>query len=407
MRRKYLFKRNNKLLLLTYVILIFTLISTIFIPNRVNTYNKPKKFEEPKEDKTFIIQPSSSNPPNKLYFKYYKVITINQSYIFSTYINFPVLISILDSDLHNHVIQSNGNDIAFANDTDWLDHEIELFNKSYDDTYAQLIAWVRIPRLSNTSLTIYMYYGNATMSSRQNPTGVWDSFYKGVWHLSELSGYAFDSTSYGTSGGVSGTVTRGSTGKADGAYDFGSNGQINFGDPSDDHLDFGTSSFTISFWINFDDATGNYQIPLYKGATTSFEDGYDFETNWAGESLTFRICEGANLAESPPIDFDYDNWMYITGIVDRTSNRIRIFKDGLQVGSGNSIATVGNIDSDKELFVSFADANMEIDGLMDEIRVMDIGIDQDRLPLNTAIKMILIHFIQLVLNLHLILYLRM
>jgi len=95
-----------------------------------------------------------------------------------------------------------------------------------------------------------MYYGNSTTSSRENPNGVWSNNYKGVWHLSESSGNAFDSTSYSQSGTVSGTVTRGSPGKADGAYDFGTNGQINFGDPADGHLDFGTGSFTISYWLN-------------------------------------------------------------------------------------------------------------------------------------------------------------
>ncbi|MFX1243129.1 MAG: DUF2341 domain-containing protein, partial [Promethearchaeota archaeon] len=91
----------------------------------------------------------------------------------------------MDSDLHDDV-QSNGNDIAFANDTAWLDHEIEIFNQSYNDTHAQLIAWVRIPNLyTSIDTVIRMYYGNSTMGSQENPNAVWDSNFKGVWHLSE------------------------------------------------------------------------------------------------------------------------------------------------------------------------------------------------------------------------------
>jgi hypothetical protein len=32
-----------------------------------------------------------------------------------------------------------------------------------------------------------MYYGNATASNQQNPTGVWDADFVGVWHLEEES----------------------------------------------------------------------------------------------------------------------------------------------------------------------------------------------------------------------------
>ncbi|MFX1532325.1 MAG: hypothetical protein ACFFBC_14505, partial [Promethearchaeota archaeon] len=82
------------------------------------------------DDISSKIQTSSNNPPNKNYFDYYKTITINHDMVSGSgyHLNFPILISIVDSDLHDHVNQSNGNDIAFANDSDWLDHEIEFFN---------------------------------------------------------------------------------------------------------------------------------------------------------------------------------------------------------------------------------------------------------------------------------------
>ncbi|MFW9896433.1 MAG: DUF2341 domain-containing protein, partial [Candidatus Thorarchaeota archaeon] len=269
------------------------------------------------------------------------------------------------------------NDIAFANDSDWLDHEIEFFNQSYSRTHAKLIAWVRISNLSTlTNTTIYMYYGNTTMSSRQNPTGVWDNSYRGVWHLSELSGSARDSTSFNTSGTVGPTVNRGVTGEIDGAYDFSSNGITNFHDPSDGHLDMGTGSFTISFWMNIDDSNGGYQLPLYKGATTSFDDGYDFETDVDATRLGFRICKGSNLVESSSLSIDFDSWTYVTGVVNRTSNMIYLFKNGLQVDFGVSIASVGNIDNDLNLLASYA-PSMEINGLLDEIRICNISRSAD------------------------------
>ena len=105
----------------------------------------------------FSVKSSLSGPPHKLDFKYYKSITIDEGKVSGSgsYKNFPVLISILDPDLHIDV-QSNGNDIAFANSTAWLDHEIEYFNQSFTETQAKLIAWVRIPNLS-TSLNTTIY----------------------------------------------------------------------------------------------------------------------------------------------------------------------------------------------------------------------------------------------------------
>ncbi|MFX1432088.1 MAG: DUF2341 domain-containing protein, partial [Promethearchaeota archaeon] len=378
MRCKDYPKRRYKLFQLVILFLMFNSISIIFISsNHINLKDKNENPTNIINDKNDIVRIASNNPPKSHYFKYYKPITINHEMVSGsgTHINFPVLISILDEELHNHVNQSNGNDIAFANDDDWLDHEIEFFNHTYSSTHAKLVAWVRIPSLSTSvNTTIYMYYGNSTMSSRQNPTGVWDSSYRGVWHLSELSGSAVDSTSYGTSGTVSpGGVSRGATGQIDGAYDFGNNGQVNFGDPGDGHLDMGTGSFTISLWLNIDCSINWYQLPLYKGSEDQYHPGYDFETNQDATSLSFRICDDyENLGESPFLDINFDSWMYITGVVDRTLSRIRIYKNGLQVDFGNNIASIGNINSDQDFLASAAYGSWEIDGLIDEIRICNI-----------------------------------
>ncbi|MFX0207518.1 MAG: DUF2341 domain-containing protein, partial [Candidatus Hodarchaeota archaeon] len=161
-----------------------------------------------------------NHPSNAEYFNYYKEIVIDHTKIpgLGNYANFPVLINLTDSDLRNDV-QSNGNDIAFSKSNEWLDHEIELFDKTYNGTHAHLVAWVRIPKLSASIDTIIrMYYGNLTMRSQENSAGVWNTNYRGVWHLSESSGDALDSTSYGEDGTVLG-VTQGINGQIDGAYD--------------------------------------------------------------------------------------------------------------------------------------------------------------------------------------------
>jgi hypothetical protein len=122
---------------------------------------------------------------------YRKSITINASQVNGTQTNFPVMVRLAsDSDLAADA-QDDGDDILFTNTSGTkLDHEIELFNGST----GELVAWVRMPTLVNTSdTTLYMYYGNSSVGSQQNRTGVWDTYYKGVWHLSDAGGTAADS----------------------------------------------------------------------------------------------------------------------------------------------------------------------------------------------------------------------
>src|SRR3989344_5479846 len=94
--------------------------------------------------------------------------------------NFPVLVSLTDLNLTK--AQSTGNDIVFTSSdgSTKLDHEIEKFTQSS----GELVAWVEIPTLSYTANTIiYIYYGNPSVTSQQNKTGVWDSNYIMVYHL--------------------------------------------------------------------------------------------------------------------------------------------------------------------------------------------------------------------------------
>jgi hypothetical protein len=83
-------------------------------------------------------------------------------------------------------------DIAGASKYAW---EIE----SYNGTTGTLLAWVNVPTVSHTADTVfYMVYGDAAVVTQQNtssfaPSAVWDSSYKGVWHMSDTN--FVDSTS--------------------------------------------------------------------------------------------------------------------------------------------------------------------------------------------------------------------
>ena len=135
-------------------------------------------------------------------YTYRKRITIDHNKVggsASHHYDFPVLIKIQnDANLKTtanggHVTSSSGHDIVFKDSGgSQLDHEV----LSYNGSTGSLLAFVRLPQLSTmTDTIIYIHYGDSSVtSSQQNVAGVWDSNYMEVWHLSESSGDASDST---------------------------------------------------------------------------------------------------------------------------------------------------------------------------------------------------------------------
>jgi hypothetical protein len=182
--------------------------------------------------------------------QYRKSITINHLKVVSDLTNFPVLVDLTDSDLTSKA-QTDGDDIVFVAGGSKLDHEIEV----YSSGNGRLVAWIRVPSLSNTTDTVlYIYYGNPTVSSQQNSAGVWDSNFKIVQHFEEASGTCTDSTSNQNNGTPKNGVVQNASGKIDGACDFdGTNDYVDVGsDASIDDL----TLITISTWIKMDAITG-------------------------------------------------------------------------------------------------------------------------------------------------------
>ena len=144
------------------------------------------------------------------------------------------------------VTNSNGYDIIFTSDANGLDI-LPFERESYNASTGAVIYWVQVPTVSHTSDTvIYLFYGNSSVTTDQSSqNGVWDSNYKGVWHLSNgstLSGTDSTSNGYALTNNNSTAAT---TGEVDGAGSF--NGTNNYLSNSSLSIPSG-SSITISFW---------------------------------------------------------------------------------------------------------------------------------------------------------------
>jgi len=295
--------------------------------------------------------------------------------------NFPVLISLTNTSLRTtgscgYVENSSGYDIIFsdATQTTILDHEIE----KYDGASGELVAWVRVPTLKyNEDTVINIHYGHSSVcGASENPTGVWDSNYKGVWHLSDTSGATQDSTSYNTGGSLSGTVTRGATGQIGDAFNFYTNGEVDWGDPGDGHLDFGTGEMTLGLWVNMDNHRGVWEQIILKGKS-SWQSGYQIEVNDSSNTFYFAISDGSisEWGRSATVSFSLDTWTHVVGVVDRSSNLLRAYKDGVEVDT-TGISGMGSINVADELTIG-RDSWGWPDARVDEVRLSNTARSAD------------------------------
>ena len=161
-------------------------------------------------------------------YEFRKVITIQASQVTADQDELPGLINLPSDTELAASARNDGFDISFTSDNGLtqLSHQIENFNGAT----GELQAWVNVPDVSSSVDTdIYLYYGNPTATNQEDPAGVWDSNYLGVWHLDETgTGAVFeyrDST---------GNANHGTGGKDYGDYvPAQAGGQIGFGQTFD------------------------------------------------------------------------------------------------------------------------------------------------------------------------------
>ncbi|MHA2343272.1 MAG: DUF2341 domain-containing protein, partial [Candidatus Hodarchaeales archaeon] len=328
---------------------------------------------------------------NSDYFSNYKTLTIDYTKVSgsSNLINFPVLFNITDSDLHDDV-QSNGNDIAFYDGTNWLDHEIELFNQDFNGTHAQLVTWVRIPSLSTSVDTdITMYYGNSTMGSQEYSYGVWEKNYVDVCHLNSaptgIANDVFDSTFYRNDGITNGSMNATNLVKSkigmgfalDGIDDF-----INISESSS--LDSVSDEGTLSLWINWENVskTGEYQRIMttsnrFNMQSPTHKDGFEWAVNENGHTFFYPWGGNSSNYNYKLNPFTNKIWHHLIITFNYSNRNVTMFLDGSQLTFDYIYADTGWTQLAKlKDWLWGASVNVtqlgHFEGLFDEIRVSNI-----------------------------------
>ncbi len=259
--------------------------------------------------------------------------------------DFPVLVNLTDNELKTtpvgKVTHILGYDIIFrAYDSATcggpssctLDHQIETYNGST----GALVAWVRIPSLSKSTDTVfYMHYGDSSISApTENPTGVWDSNFKAVWHLKEDPASAapqfLDSTLNPNDGtAVMLTSADQVPGKIDGSLksdDDPTDRYVNV--PNDPSLQL-PNNMTVSGWARTFPDTDPPQARLIvaKWNTTGLARNY-----WLGKlnatDLRFFVDGGQNVSAPLSLINADGLWHHVVGVADGTL--LRIYVDGIE-----------------------------------------------------------------------------
>jgi len=303
--------------------------------------------------------------------------------------DFPVMIQLTGTDFQQveDDVDADYHDIIFKAEDDAtcggaglapciLDHEIEL----YDETNDKLVAWVRIPALDyNSNTTIYLYYGNAAVTAAtENPTGVWDSTYKGVWHLHDnfldSTGNLNTGTNYGSED-IAGKVAN-----AD-HFTQSENDYVDFG--HDTSLDL-TSTGTLSAWVNFDSNPNTYALIVGK-ANGGNADTTSYGISKDGGSGRFFLWVSddvdQDLAYTNTSSWTPGNWYHFVGVWSGVGSTMQMYVNGQPDGSPITQTNNAQIDSAQDIhigcgFSSTCFADSALNGIVDEVRISNIVRDQ-------------------------------
>ena len=294
--------------------------------------------------------------------------------------NFPAYIKVAyDSDM-----QSDYDDLRFYDGecgeyTQILDYEIENYTTGGEQDEAYV--WVRIPQLSIGSHKICMYYDNPLSTSGENSEDVWNSEFAGVWHLSEMSGNLFDSTSNSNDGIRSG-LTNGPMFNTTGAVD----GAQLFTEDNEDHINISDSSsldisdyITVEAWIKNESFTHSWKTILSKiQGSTPTKDLYMYIHRDGTAAVLGLALDGPHDDDwDTNIEMTDDQWHHIAFVYNGT--HISAFKDGVlgdltaATGSLNLPSNSNNLSIGRYQVIGTEDFN----GTIDEIRISSTNRSKD------------------------------
>ncbi len=300
-------------------------------------------------------------------FGHRKTITINAVQVEADLDNFPMQFEIFDPDIRLHC-QVDGDDIIFLDTSNLqLPHEIEYFDITYNSTHAYLVAWILIPHLSGSmNTTITMYYGNPTALNQEQSNGVWNSSYRGVWHLQESSGPYVDSSPYSNDGQLGGNAPSQIIGSSGIGLNFDGSNYISIPNSIDLQL---SGEVTIETWVQIQGASGAY-MGIAGKLDDTFDNGYALVRH---SDNTFKLWVGNGVMTSADSDSTYtdSDWHHVVGVINNGMNTLYI--DGnLQTDfDTNTLIDSGEVAHIARQYYNFDSRFWQ--GSIDELRILNVS----------------------------------
>lgn len=301
--------------------------------------------------------------------QYRKKLTIDKTKVDADLTDFPVTVILTSSNFNFSKARSDGYDIRFTSSdgTTLLKYERER----HDSSNQVAEYHVKIPSVSGSSNTdFYIYYGKSDASDGADSTNVWDSYFKGVWHLKDYTtSQVNDSTSNANNGTkkaanepleVNAKIGKGQ--QFDGVNDY-----INCGNNSSLNI----ITFTIECWIKYN-SLSNAQVHITKGVASS---GQNWHIIWRPEvpdvdATIYGSTSKAIFHTNPSTGV----WYYYVATYQDTgsSTIITAFLNGVQTSQVTSSLRLSNVSGDNFYMGQLGSGNWT-NGIIDEVRISSVA----------------------------------
>ena len=277
-----------------------------------------------------------------------------------------------------------GGDMLFVDaDGKAIPHEIDTWNPD-----GESLVWVKVPSV-RTGVWFAMYYGNgvdtADMLSAESP---W-SGYRGVWHLGEADGTAFDATENhldATPTGFNGASTacmvgvEGAVGTA--RYNSDAEGtHRGLVVPSSSALDM-NGTLTMSGWFRSDAAIAGWpRIAARRAEGNGWEIELDRYDSAVQSSLVTAFADGAG--DWGPLNGAAEGqWAHI--VVAYSAGQVSIYVNGELKKLNKSFGTVTDEPCDLVFGCNTTGSEGSLAGAMDELRLAPSAYDAVRVSAEYA-----------------------
>jgi MSHA biogenesis protein MshQ len=292
-------------------------------------------------------------------------------------LEFPVLVSLDDKQIAA-TADPSGSDIVFTGSDKLTPFATEI--ERFDPDGGELVAWVKVPRLSaSTDTTIYLYYDHAKPPPRDPaPEAVWSADYLAVLHLSQDPGTGnlreiLDATSNNNDGtAVQMETSNRIDAKIGRGFDLdGIAERVDFA-----AMDLG-DNFTVSLWAKLDPASTNLQTLFANTISGPDRDGIKwFVNNFSTSNHRILVETGrgdggtGEIAQTAAGAMPVDVFTHLAITVDRVGGIARIFRNGVDVTEDDTIAENFAANSDWEL--GRMEDGLPFNGELDEVQITTV-----------------------------------